>query len=78
MNLFYHSAANRFLSGNESWGWLRGDELGSVRSLKELEDIRKRGEEAMFLASALNGEGVVETLHGLLSLAHVRPQIQYL
>jgi len=47
-------------------------DLPNVRSLQELEDIRRRGEEAMFLASALNGEGVVETLHGLLSLTHVR------
>ena len=32
-------------------------DLPNVRSLEELEDVRRRGEEPMFLASALRGEG---------------------
>ncbi len=47
-------------------------DLPNVRSREELEDVRRRGEEPMYLASALRGEGVVETLHGLLTLTHAR------
>ena len=47
-------------------------DLPDVRSHEELEGIRRRGEEPVFLASALRGEGVVETLHGLLVLTHQR------
>lgn len=47
-------------------------DLPNVRSNEELEEIRRRGAEPVFLASALRGEGVVETLHGLLALTHDR------
>lgn len=43
-------------------------DLPNVRSDEELEDIRKRGKEPVFAAVAIRGEGVAETLQGLLSL----------
>ena len=41
-------------------------DLPDVRSDAELEEVRSRGREPMFKAVAIRGEGVVETLHGLL------------
>jgi signal recognition particle receptor subunit beta len=45
-------------------------DLPNVRSKEEIAEVTKRGEEQVFLASALHGEGVVETLHGLLGVTH--------
>lgn len=43
-------------------------DLPNVRTDEELEEIRKRGKEPVFAAVAIRGEGVGETLRGLLSL----------
>ncbi len=42
-------------------------DLPRVRSDAELEDARKKGREPIYKAVAVQGEGVVETLHGLLA-----------
>ena len=47
-------------------------DLPNVRSEAELAEVARRGQEPIFLASALRGEGVLETLHGLLALTHER------
>jgi len=47
-------------------------DLPNVRSVDEIEEMRRRGSEPIFLASAIHGEGVLETLHGLLGMTHQR------
>lgn len=44
-------------------------DLPGARTPEELEDVRKRGREPVFGAVAVRGEGVLETLHGLLQAA---------
>lgn len=41
-------------------------DLPNVRSDAELEQVKSRGKERIYKAAAIRGEGVVETLHGLL------------
>ncbi|OGQ83419.1 MAG: hypothetical protein A2289_16375 [Deltaproteobacteria bacterium RIFOXYA12_FULL_58_15] len=43
-------------------------DLPDVRSDEEIEQIRQRGVEPVFRAVAIRGEGVLETLHGMLEL----------
>jgi signal recognition particle receptor subunit beta len=43
-------------------------DLENVRSDEEIEEIRQRGNEPVFTAVAIRGDGVIETLHGLLDL----------
>lgn len=43
-------------------------DLPDARSDEELDEIAKKGKEPIFRAVAVRGEGVVETLHGLLKL----------
>jgi signal recognition particle receptor subunit beta len=43
-------------------------DLEDIRSDKEIEEIRQRGSEPVFTAVAIRGDGVIETLHGLLDL----------
>lgn len=45
-------------------------DLPGARTLEELEEVRKRGSEAVFGAVAVRGEGVLETLHGVLTAAY--------
>lgn len=42
-------------------------DMPNVRTDEEIEEVRKRGKEAIFKAVAIRGEGVLETMHGLLS-----------
>lgn len=42
-------------------------DLPGARSEAELDDVRKRSQEPVFGAVAVRGEGVLETLHGVLS-----------
>ena len=44
-------------------------DLEKVRSDEELDDVAKRGGEPVYKASAIRGEGVLETLEGLLRLS---------
>jgi mutual gliding-motility protein MglA len=41
-------------------------DLPDTKSPEEIEEVRKRGGEPVFAAVAVRGEGVLETLHGLL------------
>jgi mutual gliding-motility protein MglA len=43
-------------------------DLPNVRSKEEIDELRKSGPEPIFEAVAVRGEGVLETLHGLLVL----------
>ena len=43
-------------------------DLPDVRTDAELEEVRRRGNEPVFTAVAIRGEGVLETLYGLLEL----------
>ncbi len=45
-------------------------DLPGARTPAEIEEVRKRGREPVFGAVAIRGEGVVETLHGLLQLVY--------
>jgi GTPase SAR1 family protein len=45
-------------------------DLPDTRSQAEIEEIRRRGKEPVFGAVAIRGEGVVETLHGVLLEAY--------
>ena len=45
-------------------------DLPDTRTDEEIEDIRRRGKEPVFSAVAVRGEGVVETLHGVLQEAY--------
>jgi hypothetical protein len=47
-------------------------DLPGAKTLEELEDVRRRGSERVYGAVAVRGEGVLETLHGLLSVAYQR------
>lgn len=42
-------------------------DMPDVRSDAELEEVQRQGKEPIFKAVAVRGEGVIETLHGLLS-----------
>ena len=44
-------------------------DLEKVRPDEELDDVAKRGGESVYKASAIRGEGVLETLEGLLRLS---------
>ena len=44
-------------------------DLDKVRSDAELDDVAKRGAEPVFKASAIRGDGVLETLEGVLRLS---------
>jgi len=43
-------------------------DLQDVRTDAELDDVRRRGSEPVYCAVAIRGEGVLETLYGLLDL----------
>jgi len=45
-------------------------DLPDTRTQAEIEEIRRRGKEPVFGAVAIRGEGVVETLHGVLQEAY--------
>ncbi len=45
-------------------------DLPEIKSNAEIEDSRTKGKEPVFCAVAVRGEGVVETLHGLLQLTY--------
>ncbi|MBI5546714.1 MAG: MglA protein, partial [Deltaproteobacteria bacterium] len=47
-------------------------DLPDAKSPQEIEEMRKKGSEPVFGAVAVRGEGVLETLHGLLQLAYRR------
>ena len=42
-------------------------DLPDAKPPEEIEDVRQRGAEPVFTAVAVRGEGVIETLHGLLT-----------
>ena len=44
-------------------------DLPNARTAAELDEVRRKGKEPIFAAVAIRGEGVVETLHGLLQLS---------
>jgi len=44
-------------------------DLPGARTLAELDEVRKRGKELIFGAVAVRGDGVLETLHGVLQSA---------
>ncbi len=54
-------------------------DLPEIRSDAELQDIRNKGNEPVFSAVAIRGEGVIETLHGLLVLmfAHLNRRYDF-
>jgi signal recognition particle receptor subunit beta len=52
-------------------------DLPDARSTEELQEIAKKGKEPIYPAVAIRGEGVVETLHGLLSLTYRHLDRQY-
>jgi signal recognition particle receptor subunit beta len=52
-------------------------DLPDARSQEELEEIAKKGKEPIYPAVAIRGEGVVETLHGLLALTYRHLDRQY-
>jgi len=43
-------------------------DLPDIRNDAELDEVRKRGKEPVFTAVAIRGEGVLETLYGLMEL----------
>lgn len=43
-------------------------DLPDIRTEAEIQELKKRGDEPIFQAVAIRGEGVLETLHGLLRL----------
>lgn len=45
-------------------------DLPGAKTMEELEETRKRGKEPIFGAVAVRGEGVMETLHGVLQSAY--------
>jgi len=45
-------------------------DLPNVRSDEEIEQIRQKGKEPIFTAVAVQGQGVIETLYGLLKLTY--------
>jgi len=45
-------------------------DLPDARTPAEVDEVKRRGREPVFGAVAIRGEGVVETLHGLLQLAY--------
>jgi signal recognition particle receptor subunit beta len=45
-------------------------DLPNARTVQELDEMRKRGKEAVFGAVAIRGQGVAETLYGLLQLVY--------
>ena len=52
-------------------------DLGEIRSDTELDDLRKAQPEPIFTASAVRGEGVLETLHGLLEIMFAQLDVRY-
>ncbi len=45
-------------------------DLPDTRTAEEIDEIRRRGKEPVYSAVAVRGEGVVETLHGVLQEAY--------
>ncbi|MFN7132046.1 MAG: GTP-binding protein [Myxococcales bacterium] len=45
-------------------------DLPGARTPEEIDEVRRKGKEPIFSAVAIRGEGVVETLHGLLQLVY--------
>jgi mutual gliding-motility protein MglA len=45
-------------------------DLPDAQTAEEVDEVRRRGKEPVFGAVAIRGEGVVETLHGILQLSY--------
>ncbi len=52
-------------------------DLPDIRTEEEIDTLKQRGPEPIFLAVAIRGEGVLETLHGLLQLTWQRLEEQH-
>jgi signal recognition particle receptor subunit beta len=52
-------------------------DLPSIRTPEEIEQARQRGPEPIYEAVAIRGEGILETLHGLLELVFVNLDRRY-